>query len=163
HAGARLNSSTTRRSTAASQPFSTSRAAGFPTTRTTGPITASSRRSRAAVGAPGMWSIVKISAVRPRTGRSPTRSSECDSPVRRSGGAVEDRAGAVAVHVIAAVPHTMGGLAIAKRARVVDGSGTPIPGLYAAGVDAGGWSTGGYASGLAAALVFGLVAAEDAA
>jgi succinate dehydrogenase/fumarate reductase flavoprotein subunit len=83
--------------------------------------------------------------------------------VRRAGGTVEDLGGAVAVHVIAAVTHTIGGLAIDKRARVVDGSGTPIPGLYAAGVDAGGWSTGGYASGLAAALVFGLVAAEDAA
>jgi predicted oxidoreductase len=69
----------------------------------------------------------------------------------------------VAVHVIAAVTHTIGGLAIDERARVVNGSGTRIPGLYAAGVDAGGWSTGGYGSGLAAALVFGLVAAEDAA
>jgi fumarate reductase flavoprotein subunit len=83
--------------------------------------------------------------------------------VRRSGGTVEDRNDKVAVHVIIAVTHTIGGLAIDERARVVDGSGTPIPGLYAAGVDAGGWSTGGYASGLAAALVFGLVAAEDAA
>jgi fumarate reductase flavoprotein subunit len=40
---------------------------------------------------------------------------------------------------------------------------TPIDGLYATGVDAGGWSTGGYASGLAAALVFGLTAAEEIA
>ena len=53
--------------------------------------------------------------------------------------------------------------AIDKRARVVDRDNAPIPGLYAAGVDAGGWSTGGYASGLAAALVLGLVAAESAA
>jgi succinate dehydrogenase/fumarate reductase flavoprotein subunit len=83
--------------------------------------------------------------------------------VRRTGGTVEDRNGTTAVHVIAAVTHTIGGLAIDERARVVDGSGTPIPGLYAAGVDAGGWSNGGYASGLAAALVFGLAAAEDAA
>ncbi len=83
--------------------------------------------------------------------------------VRRSGGTVEDRNGAVAVHVIAAVTHTIGGLAIDEQARVVDRDSAPIPGLYAAGVDAGGWSTGGYASGLAAALVLGLVAAEDAA
>jgi succinate dehydrogenase/fumarate reductase flavoprotein subunit len=83
--------------------------------------------------------------------------------VREAGGTVEDRNGTVAVHVVAAVTHTIGGVAIDKRARLVDGSGTPIPGLYAAGVDAGGWSTGGYASGLAAALVFGLIAAEDAA
>jgi succinate dehydrogenase/fumarate reductase flavoprotein subunit len=83
--------------------------------------------------------------------------------VRRSGGTVEDRNGAVAVNVIAAVTHTIGGLAIDERARVVGPGGLAIPGLYAAGVDAGGWSTGGYASGLAAALVFGLVAAEAAA
>jgi succinate dehydrogenase/fumarate reductase flavoprotein subunit len=44
---------------------------------------------------------------------------------------------------------------------VLGHTGTPIEGLYAAGVDAGGWSTGGYASGLAAALVFGLAAAEE--
>ena len=83
--------------------------------------------------------------------------------VRAAGGTVEDRDDKLAVHVIAAVTHTIGGLAIDERARVVDRDGTPIPGLYAAGVDAGGWSTGGYASGLAAALVLGLVAAEDAA
>jgi hypothetical protein len=41
--------------------------------------------------------------------------------------------------------------------------GSPIDGLWAAGVDAGGIATGGYASGLAQALVLGLVAAEDAA
>ena len=35
-------------------------------------------------------------------------------------------------------------------------------GLFAAGVDAGGIATGGYASGLAQALVLGLVAAEAA-
>ena len=34
--------------------------------------------------------------------------------------------------------------------------------LYACGADAGGLSTGGYASGLAAALVFGRIAAETA-
>ncbi len=41
--------------------------------------------------------------------------------------------------------------------------GAPIEGLWAAGVDAGGFATGGYASGLAQALVLGLAAAEDAA
>jgi hypothetical protein len=35
-----------------------------------------------------------------------------------------------------------------------------VDGLYAAGVDAGGVAAGGYASGLAQALVLGLVAAE---
>jgi succinate dehydrogenase/fumarate reductase flavoprotein subunit len=81
-----------------------------------------------------------------------------------AGGTVEERdGGSLAVHVVAAVTHTIGGLAIDDRARVLDRQGTPIEGLYAAGVDAGGWSTGGYASGLAAALVFGLVAAEEIA
>jgi fumarate reductase flavoprotein subunit len=89
--------------------------------------------------------------------------AEAIERVRAIGGTVEDRDEKLAVHVIAAVTHTIGGLAIDERARVVDRDGTPIPGLYAAGVDAGGWSTGGYASGLAAALVLGLVAAEAAA
>ena len=89
--------------------------------------------------------------------------AEAIERVRAAGGTVEKREDKLAVHVIAAVTHTIGGLAIDERARVVDGEGVPIPGLYAAGVDAGGWSTGGYASGLAAALVLGLVAAEDAA
>ena len=36
------------------------------------------------------------------------------------------------------------------------------PGVYAAGGDVGGIATGGYASGLAAALVLGRIAAETA-
>jgi FAD binding domain-containing protein len=66
----------------------------------------------------------------------------------------------LAVRVRAAVTHTIGGLRVDPRARVLDEQGRPVPGLFAAGVDAGGWSTGGYASGLAAALVLGLQAAE---
>ncbi len=42
-------------------------------------------------------------------------------------------------------------------------NGTAIEGLYAAGVDVGGIATGGYSSGLAAALVLGCVAAESVA
>jgi fumarate reductase flavoprotein subunit len=66
----------------------------------------------------------------------------------------------VAVHVSGAVTHTIGGLRVDTNARVLDASGTPIDALYAAGVDAGGVATGGYASGLAQALVLGLAAAE---
>jgi len=62
----------------------------------------------------------------------------------------------VAVHVAAAVTHTIGGLRADASARVADG-------VYAAGVDVGGVATGGYASGLAQALVLGLVAAESVA
>jgi succinate dehydrogenase/fumarate reductase flavoprotein subunit len=61
----------------------------------------------------------------------------------------------VAVRVKPGITHTIGGLAIDEQARVAEG-------LYAAGADAGGISTGGYASGLAAGLVFGRIAAESA-
>jgi hypothetical protein len=59
----------------------------------------------------------------------------------------------IAVHVAAAVTHTIGGIAVDTTARALDG-------VFVAGVDAGGIATGGYASGLAQALVLGLVAAE---
>jgi succinate dehydrogenase/fumarate reductase flavoprotein subunit len=68
----------------------------------------------------------------------------------------------LAVRVYAAVTHTIGGIRIDDRARVLDGAGAPIQDLYAAGADAGGIFTGGYGSGLAAALVFGRIAAETA-
>jgi fumarate reductase flavoprotein subunit len=68
----------------------------------------------------------------------------------------------LAVRVYAAVTHTIGGLRIDERARVLDDAGRPVPGLLAAGADAGGIFTGGYGSGLAAALVFGRIAAETA-
>jgi len=63
-----------------------------------------------------------------------------------------------AVRVIASITHTIGGLQVDERARVLGADD-----LWAAGVDAGGIATGGYASGLAQALVQGLVAAEDVA
>jgi succinate dehydrogenase/fumarate reductase flavoprotein subunit len=68
-----------------------------------------------------------------------------------------------AVHVIAGITHTIGGVRIDRHARVLREDGGPIDGLYAAGADAGGIATGGYASGLASALVFGRIAAETAA
>ncbi len=68
-----------------------------------------------------------------------------------------------AVRVIASITHTIGGVQVDERARVLREDGSTIDGLWAAGVDAGGVAAGGYASGLAQALVLGLVAAEDAA
>lgn len=68
-----------------------------------------------------------------------------------------------AVPVRAAITHTYAGLRVDAAARVLDDRGRPVPGLYAAGADAGGIFTGGYASGLAAALVLGLAAAESVA
>ena len=61
------------------------------------------------------------------------------------------------MRVAPGITHTIGGLRIDEQARV-DG----VEGLFAAGADVGGISTGGYASGLAAALVFGRVAAASA-
>jgi fumarate reductase flavoprotein subunit len=62
----------------------------------------------------------------------------------------------VAVRVKPGITHTIGGLRIDDRARVVGADG-----LFAAGADVGGISTGGYSSGLAAALVVGRIAAES--
>jgi succinate dehydrogenase/fumarate reductase flavoprotein subunit len=66
-----------------------------------------------------------------------------------------------AVRLVASITHTIGGVRVDERARVLRADGSAIDGLWAAGVDAGGFATGGYASGLAQALVLGLVAAED--
>ena len=66
-----------------------------------------------------------------------------------------------AVRVTAAITHTIGGLVVDEQARVLRADGSPIDGLWAAGVDVGGVAAGGYASGLAQALVLGLVAAEN--
>jgi succinate dehydrogenase/fumarate reductase flavoprotein subunit len=62
--------------------------------------------------------------------------------------------GGLRVRVYAAVTHTFGGVRIDTEARAADG-------VWVAGVDAGGVANGGYASGLAQALVLGLVAAES--
>ena len=68
-----------------------------------------------------------------------------------------------AVRVIAAVTHTIGGLRVDAQARALTEDGSALDGLYAVGVDAGGVATGGYSSGLAAALVLGCAAADSIA
>ncbi len=73
----------------------------------------------------------------------------------RAGAPVERRDGLTVVEVVAGITTTLGGVRIDPRARAADG-------LYAAGADAGGISTGGWSSALASALVLGKVAAEDA-
>jgi succinate dehydrogenase/fumarate reductase flavoprotein subunit len=72
-----------------------------------------------------------------------------------AGAPVERGDGAVVVETVAGVTSTLGGLHIDEHAEVASG-------VYAAGDDAGGIATGGYASGLAAALVFGRIAADSA-
>ena len=73
---------------------------------------------------------------------------EAGAPVRRD----EEH---VTVETVAGVTTTLGGLAIDEHAAAA-------PGVFACGADAGGIATGGYASGLAAALVFGRIAARAA-
>jgi fumarate reductase flavoprotein subunit len=80
---------------------------------------------------------------------------------RDAGATVVDEDETVRIRVATGVTHTLGGLPIDERARILDETGRPIEGLYAAGVDVGGIANGGYASGLAQALVLGLVAAES--
>lgn len=70
-----------------------------------------------------------------------------------------------AIPLIAGVSFTLGGLAIDGKAQVLERSGAPMPGLYAAGGTAGGLHGGpdtGYAGGLLEAAVFGLIAGEEA-
>jgi fumarate reductase flavoprotein subunit len=73
---------------------------------------------------------------------------EAGAPVRRE----EDH---VTVETVAGVTTTLGGLAIDEHALAA-------PAVFACGADAGGIATGGYASGLAAALVLGRIAARAA-
>jgi len=80
---------------------------------------------------------------------------EMVAAAERAGAPVERRPGEVTVEVVAAITTTLGGLRIDERAEVA-------PGIFACGTDAGGIATGGYASGLAAALVFGRIAADAA-
>ncbi len=69
----------------------------------------------------------------------------------------------VAVKVAPSITHTVGGVAVDAGCRVLrESDKRPIPSLYAAGVEVGGVSVGGYTSGLASALVFGRTAAESA-
>ena len=66
------------------------------------------------------------------------------------------------IELAPAITFTFTGLLTDARARVLDGDGRPLGGLLAAGADAGGLYVRAYAGGLAAALVFGLTAAETA-
>ena len=70
------------------------------------------------------------------------------APVRRD-------AEHVTVETVAGITTTLGGVRVDEHARAA-------PGVFACGGDIGGIATGGYASGLAAALVFGRIAARAA-
>jgi succinate dehydrogenase/fumarate reductase flavoprotein subunit len=74
---------------------------------------------------------------------------------RHAGAPVERREGATVVEVVAAITTTLGGIRVDERGQAADG-------LFVAGADAGGISTGGWSSALASALVLGKLAAESA-
>jgi fumarate reductase flavoprotein subunit len=74
---------------------------------------------------------------------------------RHAGAPVERREGETMVEVVAAITTTLGGIQIDERAQAADG-------LFVAGADAGGISTGGWSSALASAVVLGKLAAESA-
>ena len=100
-----------------------------------------------------------VQLIGPRAWYVVAETNERIEAARAAGGTVVEREdGMLAVHVAAAVTHTIGGLQVDEQSRVVGADG-----LWAAGVDAGGVATGGYASGLAQALVLGLAAAESIA
>ena len=80
---------------------------------------------------------------------------EMIAAAERAGAPVRRTPGWVLVDVVAGITTTLGGLAANTDARVA-------PGVYAAGCDVGGISTGGYSSGLAAAVVLGRIAAASA-
>jgi fumarate reductase flavoprotein subunit len=99
------------------------------------------------------WFRVPVPAlgeqVRDRTvGEMVEAAAAAGAPVRRE-------AEHVTVETVAGITTTLGGLEI-------DGAARAAPGVFACGADAGGLATGGYASGLAAALVFGRIAARAA-
>ena len=70
------------------------------------------------------------------------------------------------VHAIMVVPgitFTHGGVRVTHEMAALDRDGAPIPGLYVAGVDAGGITNEGYVGGLSVALATGKIAGEQAA
>jgi fumarate reductase flavoprotein subunit len=77
------------------------------------------------------------------------------SLAREAGAPVHIEGRRISVLVRAAVTQTLGGVSVDEHTRAADG-------LFVAGADAGGISSGGWSSGLATALVLGLVAAESA-
>ena len=67
-----------------------------------------------------------------------------------------------ALEVQPSITFTFGGLAVNVDGRVLDRDGAPVPGLFAAGADAGGLQDHRYVGGLVLGAVFGPRAAEAA-
>lgn len=89
--------------------------------------------------------------------------SGTDLAVPKSGGLVPLREPPFyAIRVIAGATFTYGGVRVNPEAEVLDRSGRPIGGLYAAGADCGGVYTRGYTGGLSMGLAFGRIAGRNA-
>ena len=87
---------------------------------------------------------------------------ETMSPPRSEDFRPMDKAPFYALVVHPAITFTFGGLTIDAGAQVLRADGSRVPGLYAAGSDAGGAYGKGYAGGLALAMTFGITAARSA-
>ena len=68
-----------------------------------------------------------------------------------------------AIRFLPGITVTYGGVRIDAFTQVLDSTGRPLGGLYAAGADAGGIYTRGYAGGLSMGLAFGRIAGREAA
>ena len=85
-------------------------------------------------------------------------------PIPKSGGLLPlETPPFYAIRCLPGITFTYGGARVNAKAQVLDTSGQPIPGLYAAGADVGGVYTRGYTGGLALGLAFGRVAGLEAA
>jgi len=84
------------------------------------------------------------------------------SPPRAQNCGALDTAPFYALIVHPAITCTYGGLSVDADARVLKPDGAPVPGLLAAGADAGDAFGIGYAGGLALAMAFGLRGAKTA-
>ena len=85
-------------------------------------------------------------------------------PIPKSGGLLPlETPPFYAIRCLPGITFTYGGARVNAKAQVLDTSGQPIPGLYAAGADVGGVYTRGYTGGLALGLAFGRIAGRAAA
>ena len=85
-------------------------------------------------------------------------------PIPKSGGLLPlETPPCYALRCLPGITFTYGGARVNERAQVLDTSGQPIPGLYAAGADVGGIYTRGYTGGLVLGLAFGRIAGRAAA
>ena len=99
------------------------------------------------------WYVVPDAALAERVRERTV--GEIVEAAREAGAPVEQGDGVTRIEVTAAITTTLGGIRVDERGRAAEG-------LWVAGADAGGVSTGGWSSALAAALVIGRAAAEDA-